>query len=94
MSRTAIPEENSVTFFIRDESVGELRPFMRIWQFTGSNRAIQAARGERFTLNTQPEKIYAAELLEANASWRHGTTEEEVKEAFNLIVTEWTVGDN
>ena len=94
VSRTAIPEETSVTFFIRDESEGELRPFMRIWLFTGSNRAILAARGERFVLRTQPEKIYAAELLEANASWRYGTTPEALKEAFSLIATEWTVGDN
>ena len=94
VSRTVIPEETSVTFFIRDESLGELRPFMRIWLFTGSNRAILAARGERFILSTQPEKIYAAELLEANASWRYGTTPEALKEAFSLIVTEWTVGDN
>ena len=94
VSRTTMPEETSVTFFIRDENVGELRPFMRIWLFTGNNRAIQAARGERFVLSTQPEKIYAAELLEANASWRYGTTQEALKEAFSLIVAEWTVGDN
>ena len=94
VSRTAMPEETSVTFFIRDESAGELRPFMRVWLFAGSNRAIQAARGERFVLSTQPEKIYAAELLEANASWRYGTTQEALKEAFSLIAAEWTVGDN
>ena len=94
VSRTTMPEETSVTFFIRDESVGELRPFMRIWLFTGNNRAIQAARGERFVLSTQPEKIYAAELLEANASWRYGTTQEALKKAFSLIAAEWTVGDN
>lgn len=94
VSRTVIPEETSVTFFVRDESEGELRPFMRIWRFTGSNRAIQAARGERFILNTKPDQIYAAELLEANAAWRYGTTQEALKEAFSLIAPEWTVGDN
>lgn len=94
VSRTSGAEENAVTFFVRDDGAGELRPFMRIWCFTGSNRGIQAVRGERFILNTQPDRIYAAELLAANTTWRYGTTQEEVKNAFSLITTEWTVGDN
>ena len=94
VNRTVIPDETSVTFFIRDEGTGELRPFMRIWLFSGSNRSIQASRGERFTLNTQPERIYTAELLEANFDWSYGITPEELRAAFSLIAAEWTVGDN
>ena len=94
VSRAAVAGETTVTFFVRDEKSGELRPFMRVWVFSGSNRTTQATRGERFVLASGADKIYAAELLEENSSWRYGVTEEEVKEAFSLIATEWAVGDN
>ena len=94
VSHTATQGETSASFFIRDEKTGELRPFMRIWKFVGSNRTMQANRGERFVLSSGSDEIYAAELLEANVDWRYGITAEEVKAAFSLIVTEWAVGDN
>ena len=34
------------------------------------------------------------ELLDANSSWEYGLTEDEVREAFNLITTEWTAGES
>ena len=35
-----------------------------------------------------------AELLDANSSWEYGLTEDEVREAFSLITTEWSAGDS
>ena len=40
------------------------------------------------------ETIYTAELLEANETWRHGLSEDELLEAFNLITQEWTTSDS
>ena len=69
------------------------RTFLRIIALTGSNREVQATRGGRFILSRQSEIIYTAELLDANSSWEYGLTEDEVREAFSLITTEWTAGD-
>ena len=52
------------------------------------------ARGGRVILRRLPEIIYTAELLDANGSWEYGLTEDEVREAFSLITTEWSAGDS
>ena len=61
---------------------------------TGSGRETRAVRNGRFILVRKAETIYAAELLEANAGWAYGMTEDEVRAAFSLITAEWTAGDN
>ena len=65
-----------------------------ITRLTGSSREIKAARGGRIILRRQPEAIYTAELLEANDGWAYGMTEEQLREAFSLITTEWSPGDS
>ena len=45
-------------------------------------------------LRRLPEIIYTAELLDTNGSWEYGLTEDEVREAFSLITTEWSAGDS
>ena len=47
-----------------------------------------------FWTRRQVERIFTAELLEAGTTWQYGITEDEVREAFNLITTEWMAGDN
>ena len=75
-----------------DDGIGT-EPFLRIAAITGSNRELRAVRGERFLLSRQIETIYAAELLGANEEWKYGITEDEVRQAFSLIVAEWASGD-
>ena len=94
ITRTAGTEESTVTFTTRGDETEPPQDFLRIIKLTGSNREVQATRAGRIILRRQPEIIYAAELLDANSSWEYGLTEDEVREAFNLITTEWTAGDS
>lgn len=63
-------------------------------KLTGSGREARATRGGRVILRRLPEIIYTAELLDTNGSWEYGLTEDEVREAFSLITTEWSAGDS
>jgi len=92
--RVVSAEENHVTFYIRSEGGVQTRAFLRITDITGTNREQLAVRGERFILSRQTSHIYTAELLDGNDDWEYGVTESDVRAAFRLIATEWTVGDN
>lgn len=92
--RSSQSDEASVTFCIRGKGAKEGRPFLRITAITGSNRMVKAVRGNRFNLSRQTDTIYVAELLEANAKWLYGVTEDEVRAAFNLVKPEWNTGEN
>ena len=88
-------DEAVVTFSIRGETVEEpAQEFLKITTLTGSSREIKATRGGRIILRRQVERIFTAELLEANETWEYGITEDEIQAAFNLITTEWITGDN
>ena len=94
ITRTAGQEESSVTFSVRGDENAPPQDFLRITKLMGSSREIRAARGGRIILRRQPEAIFTAELLEGNNGWEHGLTEDQVREAFSLILTEWTAGDS
>jgi len=87
-------DEAAVTFYARGEDGLTTEPVLRITAITGSNRENRAVRGARFGLKRQVDTIYVAELLEANQTWEFGLTEDEVREAFSLIDTEWISSDN
>jgi hypothetical protein len=87
-------DEMTVTFSIRGDDTTEPRDFLRISTITGNSREIKAVRGNRFILSRQAETIYAAELLDDNASWEYGITEDQLCAAFSLITTEWMSSDN
>lgn len=89
-SRAAGSGETSVVFYVQDTA----QPFLRIAAYTGTNRELRAVRGNQFLLSRQPETIYTAELLEANESWEHGATADEIRAGFSLILSEWTTGNN
>ena len=95
VSRSVGLDEAVVTFSILGENVGDpAQEFLKITTLTGSSREIKATRGGRIILRRQVERIFTAELLEANATWEYGLTEDEIQTAFNLITTEWIAGDN
>ena len=95
VNRTVLNGEAAVTFYIHGSSVVDSRPFLRISALTGSGREMRSVRGERFVLSRQKaETIFTAELLDANETWDHGLTEEEVRGAFSLIQREWLPNDN
>ena len=71
-----------------------MREILSISTLTGSNREVQASRGNRFNLSRQSDATYTAELLSGNSGWKYGLTEDRVREAFSLIRSEWLTGDN
>ena len=93
-SRTVGTDENTVTFAYRQGGTEDLREFLRISRLTGSGREARAARGGRMILRRQPEVIYTAEFLDADGGWDYAMDEEELREAFNLITTEWAPSDS
>ena len=93
-TRTAGTDENTVTFAYLDGDTGLPQSFLEIKRLTGSNREIKAARSGRIILRRQPEAIYTAEFLAANAQWEYGISEEELRESFSLITTEWAPSDS
>ena len=93
ITRTAGTEEVTVTFSYRGDSGEPPQDVLRITKLTGSGREARATRGGRVILRRLPEIIYTAELLDANGSWEYGLTEDEVREAFSLITSEWSAGD-
>lgn len=90
--RTVGSDEAAVTFLYQKED-GSQQEFLRITAITGSSRESKAARSGRFILSRQAKTIYTAELLEANNIWEYGVTEDDVREAFSLIDTEWLSSD-
>ena len=93
-SRTVGTDENTVTFSYRQGGTEDLREFLRISRLTGSGREARAARGGRMILRRQPEVIYTAEFLDDDGGWDWAKDEEELREAFNLITTEWAPSDS
>lgn len=90
VERTTVSGDPTVMFYLREDD----EPFLRITVYSGSRREIRAVQGNQFLLSRQPETLYAAELLEANEDWEHGVTADQVREAFNLILSDWTTGNN
>lgn len=86
-------DETAVTFSARGEN-GENTPILSIYTITGDSREVKAVRDGRIVLSRQAERIYAAKLLEGNASWEHGMTEDSLRAAFSLIAAEWSAGEN
>ena len=79
--------ERAVTF-CRWSGAAEEEPeaFLTIYTLTGTNRAVRAALGDRFTLMEDSTTIYAAEF---QGDWDCGLDEESLLANFNLIRTEW-----
>ena len=90
--------ERGVTFSYWPSGSGvEPKPFLTIYKLTGTNRAIRARSGERFVLYPMnaldhPEEtatLYAAEFRDG---WDCGLTQEQVRERFSIIRTDWYSG--
>ena len=86
-------DEMAVTFSIRGSQDTAPQDFLRIYTITGDSREYKAVRGGRFILSRQGETIFAGELLDGNKGWADGITEDQLRESFNLITTEWLAGD-
>ena len=101
LSRADLPGggERAVTFsHWTGEETEEPQPFLTIYKLTGANRATRATMGNRFVLFPDPDlagaadanTIYAAEFED---DWDCGLTQEQVRESFALIKTDWSGGN-
>ena len=92
LSRSDLPGggEQAVTFsYGSGDEEEEALPFLTIYKLTGTNRVSRSKRPGRFTIippGADEGTIYAAELRDG---WDSGLTEEEVKERFAVIKTDW-----
>lgn len=100
LSRSDLPGggERGVTFsYWPGDMLTEPLPFLTVYKLTGTNRAARARRGERFVLwpvnalesPDESATIYAAEF---RSDWDCGLTEEQVRERFQIIRTDWYSG--
>ncbi len=95
LSRSDLPGggERAVTFSRREGAEWEeARPFLTIYRLTGSNRMSRAAEEGRFILippNPGDDVVYAARFREG---WSCGLTEDQVRERFAIIKTDWYSG--
>lgn len=81
--------EQSVTFSYWTGDEEEPKPFLTIYKLTGTNRVSRSKRPGRF--NITPDRaddsvIYAAEF---RSGWDCGLSEDEVRERFAVIKTDW-----
>ena len=100
LSRSDLPGggERGVTFsYWTGDPGAEPLPFLTIYKLTGTNRAARARSGERFLLwpmnaldhPDETATIYVAEFREG---WDCGLTQEQVRERFSIIRTDWYGG--
>lgn len=85
-------DEMAVTFSLRD-GAEEAEDILRIYTITGDSPEYKI-RGNRFLLNRQAGTIFAAEILGGAKEQAGGMTRDNLRAAFNLIMTEWLPGDN
>lgn len=76
--------ERALIFSLQQDDT--LVDVMAIYTLTGDNKQDKAAEGNRFTLYTEGDYIYAAEFFDDVDS---GMTEESLETAFHLIVSAW-----
>ncbi len=96
LSRSDLPGggERGVTFsHWTGSEAAEPKPFLTIYKLTGTNRVRRAQTGQRFLLSpANPDRleesvtIYAAEFREG---WDCGLSEDQVRERFAIIRTDW-----
>lgn len=90
ISKVKAARDTTVVTFAEPKQSGEDREFLRIYVFSGENREMLAARGDRFLLGRRAQLIYAAELLPSSG----GTvlSADALREYFHLITGSWTAG--
>ncbi len=89
VDRTVGVDEVGVTFYALNAQGQVTQPVLRVSVITGSGMEQRAVRGGRFILGRQGSAIYVAEFLSGNEGWELAMTEDEVREAFHQIETEW-----
>ncbi len=92
ISRIAMEQdENTYTFYLWDEELGEAQPLFSVYSLTGKDRDSEAGTGNRFALYRGENVVYAAKLESPSALY--GITEEYLISRFHLIRRDWIAGE-
>lgn len=84
-------EENAWVFRIRDAETENYDEVFRIFALTGDSRDAAAVEYNRFVLHRTDSIVYAAKLEAASAGY--GITQQNLVNAFHLIVMDWQTGE-
>lgn len=88
---SAVSGELAVILSLQDES-GVAKDVLTIYTLTDENRADRAKLGGRFALFDSGTVVYAAEIDDARFLSAGGNAQEDVRERFHLITTDWITG--
>lgn len=88
---TVVRQGSSYDFYLWNEERTEAEKALRILEFTGPERGIQAVSDGRFELYSADSVIYAVEL--EPASGQMSITVEQLRDAFHLIRQAWKTGE-
>lgn len=81
-------DERGVVFALWQNSAQTPEPFLVLYKCTGTNQASRAAQNDRTFLFSDASSTYAYELMPQ--VWDTGLTEEQLRERFHVIRTEWS----
>ncbi len=84
-------DQVDVSFYYFNYIMDEWVEFMVISKMTGDNREYRAGRGGNTVINLQSDAIYTVRYTE-ETSWRGVMDADEVKNNFNLILSDWSSG--
>lgn len=84
---------HATTFYsVRGRSMGE--ELLTIYTFSGTDRGVQAVKGDRSILRRRADQIYAVSYAEAYAQWRYAVEPETLAESFKVIINRWSMSEN
>ena len=84
-------EDGAWVFRILDTETDSYEEVFRIFALTGDSRDTAAVEYNRFVLHRTDSIVYAAKLEAASAGY--GITEEEIINAFRLVIMDWQTGE-
>jgi len=90
----SVSGERSVIFSAADEDGNVLYDYLAVYTLSGVNREERAALTGRFVLRVEGSTIYAAQLLSDAPGYGAQLTEQNVKDRFHMIYSDWETGEN
>lgn len=88
---SAVSGEHAVVLAVKNDS-GRPTDLLTIYTLTDENRSDRAKLGKRFTLLNSGTVIYVAEIEAASGFPEGSDVQNDVKERFHLITTDWITG--
>lgn len=90
--RDEVNGERGVVFSYIGDGIENARDFLTVYTLSGDNKEERAAAGGRFGLASDDDKLYAAEITDASGL-PFSVTEQQIKDNFRVLYSEWITGD-